>query len=128
MTARHGAERMSQGTLATIGGVAAAVALGESDMSSGARTAILSAYGAGTGVGMLKFSRNHEYEADRLGMLYMARAGYDPREAVAFWKRFATHKAGAARMPEFLSTHPLDANRIRALESHLPEALAAYNR
>ena len=74
---------------------------------------------------MLPFSRTHESEADELGLTFMAMAGYDPNEAVSFWQRMAANKGGAAP-PEFLSTHPSDATRIRQIQEHLPEALSHY--
>jgi metalloendopeptidase OMA1, mitochondrial len=76
----------------------------------------------------LPHSRSEELEADHIGLIYMARAGYDPREALKFWRRFAANNDERGGPPEFLSTHPLDENRIKQIESLLPEALAAYQR
>lgn len=73
---------------------------------------------------ILPFSRGHETEADKLGLTYMARAGYDPREAIEFWKRMA--KAGGQKPPEFASTHPSDGSRIANLERLLPAAIKIY--
>jgi len=133
VTARHGGERMSQGMLTSIGGMALDVGLGVgAGMGPGARQAVLGAYGVGTQVGvMLPFSRTHEYEADRLGLLYMARAGYDPREAIAFWQRMAaaSEKEGSSGgIPEFLRTHPVDQKRIEALQKMMPAAVAEYEK
>ena len=86
----------------------------------------LAAYGIGANYGvMLPFSRAHESEADHIGIIYMAKAGYDPAEAVRFWQRFGGEKAGGAP-PEWLSTHPSDATRVRQLEELLPEAETLY--
>ena len=80
------------------------------------------AIGMGTNVGItLPFSRKHEYEADHLGLIFMAMAGYDPNEAVAFWTRMANASTG--KQPEFLSTHPADTKRIAKLKEAIPEAL-----
>jgi predicted Zn-dependent protease len=126
--ARHGAERLSQSMLIQLGGTALSAALGSS--SPVTRDLALQAYGLGTTLGVaMPYSRTQELEADRLGLLYMARAGYDPRQAVQFWRRFAEYsrKRGGAP-PEFLSTHPLDQRRISALEAQLPRAMAEYQR
>lgn len=86
--ARHGAERMSHGMLVQLGGVGLSAALGQDAGATG--DLIMQAYGIGSQLGvMLPYSRTQELEADELGLLYMARAGYDPREAIDFWKRFA---------------------------------------
>ena len=130
VTARHGAERMSQGLLVQMGGTALSAALGS--QAPGTQEIAMRAYGLGAQVGvMLPYSRIQEYEADRIGLLYMARAGFDPREAVAFWRRFQAYGQGQGqgrRAPEFLSTHPLDDNRIAQIERFLPEAMAEYER
>lgn len=126
--ARHGAERISRQMVAAGLGTALGVVLAQNDsMGSAERAAVLGAYGVGATVGViLPFSREQELEADELGTLYMARAGYDPREALAFWRRFAAHKESGGKMPEFLSTHPLDSTRIRRLEEFMPRAIAEY--
>lgn len=123
--ARHGAERLSQGTLAQIGSVAAAVGAGASGANPAAQQDFLRAFGLGTQLGILSFSRTHESEADQMGLIFMAMAGYDPREAVDFWKRMAENSGGQAP-PEFLSTHPSNATRIADLEKHMTEALLYY--
>jgi predicted Zn-dependent protease len=126
--ARHGAERMSHGMLVQLGGAGLSAALGSNAGASG--DLIMQAYGLGSQLGvMLPYSRTQELEADELGLLYMARAGYDPRQAIGFWKRFAAYNAkrGGAP-PEFLSTHPLDQRRITALERAMPRAVAEYER
>ena len=123
--AHHGSERMSQATLAQVGQVAAAVGAGSTGMNPQAQQDFMRAIGIGTQLGMLKFSRTHESEADRLGLIFMAMAGYDPREAVDFWKRMAENSQGQAP-PEFLSTHPSTDTRIADLEKHMKEALRYY--
>jgi predicted Zn-dependent protease len=128
VVARHGAERMSQDLMIQLGGTALSAALGANAGVSG--DLVRQAYGIGTTVGVaLPYSRAHELEADQLGLLYIARAGYDPREAIAFWQRFKAYgQARGGRPPEFLSTHPLDEKRIAALQRHLPKAIAEYER
>ncbi|MBL7214199.1 MAG: M48 family metallopeptidase [Phycisphaerae bacterium] len=124
--AKHGAERMSQALLVTAGGVALDTAM--KDESSGKRTAFLTAYGVGTTVGlMLPYSRTHENEADRLGLIFMAMAGYNPETAVGFWERMAADKEGA-QIPEFLSTHPAGETRIQNIKNNLYEAMPYYNK
>jgi len=121
--ARHGAERMSEGLLIQLGGqLLEQATLGRSEAS---RVALQQAYGIGSTLGVaLPHSRGQELEADHLGVLYMARAGYEPREALAFWKRFAEYKNkhGGGKQIEFLSTHPLDDQRIRQIEGLIPQA------
>lgn len=128
VTARHGAERMSQSMLVQVGGVALSAAIGTD--AGITRDVAMQAYSIGTTVGVaLPYSRTQELEADHLGLLYIARAGFDPRQAIAFWRRFQEHgRKKGGKPPEFLSTHPLDSTRIAKLESLLPEALAEYER
>jgi len=122
--AQHGNERMSQGLLQQLGGVALSVAL--KDEPALTQNLFMAAYGVGTTVGvMLPFSRKHESEADRLGLIFMSMAGYNPNAAVDFWTRMSAMKGGA-QPPEFLSTHPSDATRIADIRKHLPEALKYY--
>ncbi|MFQ5481708.1 MAG: M48 family metallopeptidase, partial [Nitrospinaceae bacterium] len=122
--ARHGAQRMSQNLLIGVGMTAAAVSLSKSDQ----RGAILGALGLGATLGLtLPFSRGMEAEADEIGLIYMARAGYDPMEAERFWSRFAKIKQGP-KPPEFLSTHPADSTRINRIRQFLPRARAVYQR
>ncbi|WP_295540122.1 M48 family metallopeptidase [uncultured Thiohalocapsa sp.] len=129
VVARHGAERASQTLGLQALGVIADVALAQN--APGARQGVMQAYGIGAQVGvLLPYSRVHELEADELGLVYMARAGYDPREAIAFWERFQAYnrKQGGGKPPEFLSTHPLDDRRIAELRALLPRAQAEYAR
>lgn len=124
--AQHGAERMSQGLLQQLGGVALSVAL--KDEPEATQNLFMTAYGLGSTIGvMLPFSRTHESEADRLGLIFMAMAGYDPNTAVDFWTRMAKSKSGGSP-PEFLSTHPSDETRITDLKKHMPEALQYYKK
>jgi predicted Zn-dependent protease len=122
--AQHGNERMSQGLLTQLGGLALDKALENKPAET--RGLFMTAYGVGAQVGvLLPYSRLHESEADHLGLIFMAMAGYDPRGALGFWQRMAAAKQGAAP-PEFLSTHPADDTRIRNLRELLPEALTYY--
>ena len=119
--ARHPAERMSQGLLLQLGGVGLGVALGRNPAVA---NQILQVYGIGTGVGVaLPFGRAQETEADRIGLILMAKAGYDPRVALDLWERMEKKEGGKGAPPEFLSTHPGYETRITQLRSFLPEAL-----
>jgi len=121
--ANHGNERMSQGLIALTGGIALSKAL--ETKSEETKNLFLAAYGVGAQVGiLLPYSRLHESEADRLGLIFMAMAGYDPHEAVSFWRRMAAGKKGAP--PEFLSTHPSDETRIRKIQEAIPEGMGYY--
>ena len=127
-TARHGGERITAGLLSQIGAVGLAAALGGSGMDPNVTYGIMQAYGLGVQVGgILPFSRKQESEADRIGLIYMARAGYDPREAVFFWERMAEATKNSQRPPEFLSTHPDNGTRIANLKRYMPEAMRIYN-
>jgi len=123
--ARHGAERMSQALLLQLGGAALATAL----QSKPAETQQLwmGAFGAGADLGVMKpFGRGQESEADHLGLIFMAMAGYDPHGAVTFWQRMSA--SGGSKPPEFLSTHPSDENRIKKIKDELPEAMNYYKK
>jgi predicted Zn-dependent protease len=124
--AKHGDERLSQGLVTQMGGIALATAL--SQKSKETQDLFLTAFGVGSQVGiLLPYSRVQESEADRLGLIFMAMAGYNPREAVDFWKRMASAKKGAS-VPEFLSSHPADKTRIENIEKLLPEAMRYYQK
>ena len=126
-TLRHGSERLLQQKATQTLLTGAQASLG--DMSYEQQRAIMGAIGAGAQYGvLLPFSRDHESEADKVGLLYMARAGFDPREAVEFWQRMAEASAGSGKPLEFMSTHPSDATRIAALRGLLPQAQAEYER
>jgi predicted Zn-dependent protease len=119
---RHAGQRISQGMIVEMGLTVADISM----KNAKHKDTILGMLGAGAAVGVvLPYSRSHEKEADEVGLRYMAKAGYDPREAVIFWKRFAKIAGGAP--PEFLSTHPATASRIKDLEANLPEALKLYD-
>jgi predicted Zn-dependent protease len=121
---QHGNERMSQGLVQQLGGVALSVAL--SNQPAATQNLFMNAYGIGSQVGvLLPFSRKQELEADKYGMIWGAMAGYNPREAIALWQRMEKASNGQAP-PEFLSTHPSAGNRIAQLEKYLPEALKYY--
>ncbi|MFZ9978850.1 MAG: M48 family metallopeptidase [Opitutales bacterium] len=118
---RHGSERVSQ----AMGVAIAAAVADEATKNSSAKTrgTWMAAVGVGAQYGiLLPFSRSHESESDRLGLIFMARAGYDPEAAPAFWTRFS--KAGGSKPPEFLSTHPADSTRVSQLRRWMPEAKA----
>lgn len=115
---RHGGERLSQGLLAQMGRSALGLAMYDNDYKT--RQLADSAFGLGSSVFVtLPFSRKQELEADRIGLRYMKRAGYNPQAAVEFWKRFAEYKqkAGASQPVEYLSTHPPDIQRITQLQA-----------
>jgi predicted Zn-dependent protease len=122
--AQHGNERLSQGMIQQLGGVALNVALANKPAET--QNLFMSAYGIGSNVGvLLPFSRKQELEADRLGLMFAAMAGYDPREAIPFWQRMSA-ASGGNKPPEILSTHPLDEKRIQKLQEAMPEALKYY--
>ncbi len=122
--ARHGNERMSQAMVQQLGGMALQVALAQKPQET--QNLFMTAYGIGSTVGaVLPWSRQQETEADQYGLIFSAIAGYDPREAIPFWQRMAA--SGGGKPPEFLSTHPSDATRLRKLEQFMPEALKYYN-
>jgi len=121
--ARHGAERMSQSMGAEILGQI--ISLGIGQVSPGIHDEVLQAYGLGATVGvLLPWGRTQESEADRIGLTLMAKAGYDPAAAIAFWERMS--KITGDKPPEFLSTHPSDATRINQIKEWLPEARSYY--
>jgi predicted Zn-dependent protease len=116
--ARHGGQRMTDDILVNAGLTAASVAI----PGSVVKPAVMGALGVGANYGvLLPFSRSQELEADEIGLIYMARAGYDPAEAIAFWKRFEAASKGKAP-PELLSTHPSDETRIKQMEELQPRA------
>jgi predicted Zn-dependent protease len=122
--AHHGNERMSQGLLAqgieVVGNIF-------TQKNEKVNTLFNSVFAPGAQVAvLLPNSRNQEYEADHFGLNFCAMAGYNPQEAVAFWKRMAAASASSQKPPEFLSTHPADENRIARIEEYMPEALTYY--
>lgn len=124
VVANHGNERMSQGLIQQFGGVAVAVAL--KDEPETTQALALAAFGVGSTLfGILPYSRKHEYEADKLGTIFMAMAGYDPYEAPLFWERMMA-RSGNKSTNDFLSTHPANAKRIKELNKVVPEAMKYY--
>jgi predicted Zn-dependent protease len=122
--ARHGSERMSEQMLAEGAGTALSVAMANEPQET--QQLAYAAFGLGAQYGvLLPFSRKHEYEADYMGLIFMAMAGYDPNESIAFWQRMS--QQNGAKMPEFLSTHPVDENRIARLKEKMPDAMKYYN-
>lgn len=121
--AKHGSERMSQGMMQQLGGVALQVALSQKPQET--QNLFMQAYGIGSTVGaVLPWSRQQETEADQYGLIFAAMAGYNPYEAIPFWQRMSN--AGGAKPPEFLSTHPSDQTRLRKLKQFMPEAAKYY--
>lgn len=124
--AKHGSERMSQQVATELAGTTLSVLLSEKPEQTQAMAQ--TAFGVATQVGViLPYSRTHETEADRLGLIFMAMAGYDPSTAVAFWSRMAEMSGGGGSIP-FLSTHPTHQKRIQDLQRALPEAMQYYNK
>jgi predicted Zn-dependent protease len=122
--AKHGAERMSQGLVVELGGMALSEALAKKPEQT--KNIFMQSYGIGTQVGvLLPYSRLHESEADRMGLIFMAMAGYNPNEAVTFWERMAAANKGP-RPIELLSTHPADSTRINNIKKLIPEAMKYY--
>lgn len=119
--AKHGQERMTSAYGQQLGGIAVALGTGKKDPKS--RELWNTIYGVGSTVGMLAFSRTHETEADKLGMVFMVMAGYKPEEAINVWIRMSQRASGGAP-PEFLSTHPSNKTRINNLKNYLPTAVA----
>ena len=124
--ARHSAERLSDQTLVTAGVAAAAIALNTGNQGSTYSPLVIAALGAGASVGiLLPMSRTQEAEADHIGLVLMARAGYDPHEAIGLWERMrAANKGG--QQAEWLSTHPADETRIENIRRWVPEAMKYY--
>ncbi|MBF0355742.1 MAG: M48 family metallopeptidase [Alphaproteobacteria bacterium] len=125
--ANHGNERMSQTLLVDLAGAALSVAVADEDTTT--QFALQSAFGFGSALGvLLPFSRLHESEADRLGLIFMAMAGYDPHEAPKFWRRMAAaKKEEGGEGFEFMSTHPSDETRVKDLENAIVEAMTYYH-
>jgi predicted Zn-dependent protease len=120
--ARHGNERMSQGLLINAAGSTLGAVMSEKPGLG--RDIFLQSYGIGSTLGMLAYSRNHESEADKLGLVFMAMAGYNPNAAIGFWERMSA--SGGQAPPEILSTHPSDETRISNLKEFMPEAMKYY--
>jgi predicted Zn-dependent protease len=122
--AQHGNQRMSSGLAIQAGGASLSVALSQNAQLT--QDLFAQAYGITTGLGALKFSRSQETEADKMGLIFAAMAGYDPEAAVSFWQRMADASGGQSP-PEILSTHPSDETRIKNLKKAMPEAKKYYH-
>ncbi len=123
--ARHGAERLSLGLVASFGEALLTEMLNLKNPET--KKIFLTAYGIGATVGfILPYSRKQELEADHIGLYLMAKAGYDPREAINFWQRMREAARGKHKPPAFLSTHPADETRIAQIKSLLPRVLPVY--
>lgn len=122
--ARHGNERMSQGLLVQLGGIGLAVAT--SGKPALTQDIFNQSYGIASGLGTLAYSRKNESEADKLGLVFMAMAGYNPEVAPAFWQRMAASTPAGQKPPEILSTHPSDETRIKDIKAFLPQAMKYY--
>jgi predicted Zn-dependent protease len=122
--ARHGNERMSQGLLVQLGGLGLQVAMAQKPQET--QNIFLQSYGIASTLGTLKYSRVHESEADKMGLVFMAMAGYDPSQAIPFWERMA--KQGGSKPLEILSTHPSDETRIKDIKAFLPQAMKYYKK
>jgi len=121
--AKHGNERMSQAMVQQMGGMALEAAISQKPQET--KNLFMLSYGVGSELAaVLPWSRQQETEADKYGLIFAAMAGYDPREAIAFWQRMS--EAGGGSTPEFLSTHPSDETRMRKLKQFMPEALKYY--
>ena len=124
--AGHGNERMSQGLAFQLGGMALSTAMAQKPEAT--RQLWMSAFGLGAQFGvMLPYSRLHENEADHLGLIFMAMAGYDPNAAIEFWEKMAQKKEGKTP-PEFMSTHPSDETRINNIRKLIPEVMLYYEK
>lgn len=121
--ARHGNQRMSQGMVVQFGGAVLSTALSQKPALT--QQLFAQAYGVGSSLGTLKYSRSHETEADKMGLIFAAMAGYNPEAAVTFWQRMAD-ASGGQKPPEILSTHPSDQTRINDLKAFMPEAKKYY--
>lgn len=120
--ARHGNERMSQQMTAQGLGLTVSALLSEKPQV--AQDIFNTSFGIGSQLGLLAFSRTQESEADEMGLIFMALAGYDPNEAIGFWQRMAA--SGGTKPPEWLSTHPSDQRRINDIKGRIPNAMKFY--
>ncbi|GAB3922355.1 M48 family metallopeptidase [Mucilaginibacter myungsuensis] len=123
--ARHSAERVSQQLASQAG--SAVVGVATSNKSAATQAIVGQLYGVGGQLALLHYSRGQESEADRLGLTFMAMAGYDPNAAIGFWQRMSA-QGGAKSTPEFLSTHPADQTRINDIQKNIPEAMKYYKK
>ncbi len=125
--ARHAAERISTQQLASLGGQMLQIGLGAKGVSAGNTNAVMQAFGIASQLGViLPYSRTQEYEADHIGLVLAARAGYNPNGALTFWKKFM--KSNSKRSPEYFSTHPDPTNRIARLKALMPKVMPIYEK
>jgi predicted Zn-dependent protease len=122
--ARHGNERMSQSLALQLGGMGAAIAMQSKPQET--QNIFNQSIGVGSALGSLAHGRKQESEADDMGLIFMALAGYNPEEAITFWQRMASAAGSGQKPPEFLSTHPSDATRIAKIKASLPKAKLFY--
>lgn len=120
--ARHGNQRMSQGILVNMGGAALSVALAQKPQAT--QQLFMQSFGVGSQLGIMSYSRKHETEADKMGIIFSAMGGYNPEAAIGFWERMSA--GGGQKPPEILSTHPSDERRIADLKAFMPEAKKYY--
>lgn len=123
--AKHSAEQMSSKYKAQYGGQILSSVLSSAGASSAAVTGASTLYSIGSSLTQLHYSRSNESEADHMGLVFTAMAGYNPNEAISFWQRMS--ERGSTSTPEFLSTHPSDEKRVKEIEKHLPDAMKYYN-
>ena len=123
--ANHGRERMSKGLITQMGMSTVGAAMGKNPSLT--KQIFMQSIGMGSQLGMLKFSRENESEADRIGLIFMAMAGYDPNAAPKFWERMKK-MSGGTKPPEFMSTHPSHDTRIEDLKANIPEAMGYYKK
>ena len=123
--ANHGRERMSKGLVTQMGLSTVGAAMGQNPSLT--KQIFMQSVGMGSQLGMLKFSRDNESEADRIGLIFMSMAGYDPHEAPVFWERMKEMSGGGAP-PQFMSTHPSHDTRIEDLKANIPEAMEYYKK
>jgi len=129
VTQNHVGKQRARSTSLIGAGLLTDAVLANKGTSAQTRSTVQAAYQPLASIlGVLPYSRNHELESDTIGLQYMAKAGYNPREARNFWKRFAEHKSKSGNStPEWLNTHPVDATRIANIEKNLNAAMALYN-
>ena len=120
--AEHGNERMSQELAVQAAGIGLDMYMQQKPQAT--RDIFMSAFGVGSQLGILTYSRQHELEADKLGLVFMAMAGYNPERAVSFWQEMS--KIGGAKPPEIMSTHPSDERRIAQIQAFMPDAKKYY--
>lgn len=124
IVAEHGNERVTQQLLVTGAGLGLAVGMDQGELDATTQQIVLAAFGVSSTLGVLSYSREHEEEADQIGLVYMAEAGYDPRRAIVLWQKMSA--MGGANVPEFLSTHPSDETRVQNMRELMPSVMPLY--